>query len=341
MRIEIGWRIIILVLAVIVILLLFGYQFGAIKVGEFEMPLTPPSEAGIGPSSGFLPPEQLPMPTVEVKRISSALVAERIQGDTNSSGGTDFNDNRVLVGMNGDGTALTHFTDSRVNARDATWSPNGDMLAFASNVGGDSDIYLMSTNDLRWLPFVQYAGDDRGPTWSPDGRWIAFFSDRDGDTEIYRMSVDGREIKQLTNNDVQDRYPSWSPDGRSIAYESGQCPNTNCWINLMDWDGQNQRLLVQRRSFWPSWSPDSRYVGYSVYTEGSQANIYKMDVTTGSETRLTDFNSTGQSWSPDGRQIAFVGWVSGAPQIWVMNSDGTDAHTITSGAWHTRPVWSP
>jgi Tol biopolymer transport system component len=49
------------------------------------------------------------------------------------------------------------------------------------------------------------------------------------------------------------------------------------------------------------------------------------------------------SWSPDGSQIAFVSSRSGSPQLWVMNSDGSNAHKITPDLAEMggRNSWSP
>jgi TolB protein len=49
------------------------------------------------------------------------------------------------------------------------------------------------------------------------------------------------------------------------------------------------------------------------------------------------------AWSPNGRQIAFARLVQdGGPfQIWVMNADGSDPHSVTSGPSDQDPAWSP
>ena len=46
------------------------------------------------------------------------------------------------------------------------------------------------------------------------------------------------------------------------------------------------------------------------------------------------------SWSPDGRRIAFVSDRSGSPQVYVMNSDGSDTRRLTyQGSYNTAPAW--
>jgi Tol biopolymer transport system component len=53
-------------------------------------------------------------------------------------------------------------------------------------------------------------------------------------------------------------------------------------------------------------------------------------------------------WSPDGRLVAFVKNNGSSSDLWVMNADGSSAHTITqnvgsggkSSNWAFQPVWS-
>ena len=49
------------------------------------------------------------------------------------------------------------------------------------------------------------------------------------------------------------------------------------------------------------------------------------------------------SYSPDGRQIAFCSDRAGSPQIYIMNSDGSNVRRISyvTSSYCTSPSWSP
>jgi TolB protein len=47
------------------------------------------------------------------------------------------------------------------------------------------------------------------------------------------------------------------------------------------------------------------------------------------------------TWSPDGKQIAFVSIRSGAPELWMVNVDGSNLRQLTSAGQTVRfPFWS-
>lgn len=76
--------------------------------------------------------------------------------------------------------------------------------------------------------------------------------------------------------------------------------------------------------------------------------LYVADADGGSPRQLLEQETwdSAPQWSPDGSMIAFVrqpaGAAEGGPsEIWVMQSDGSDARRITSGQDDSRPAWSP
>jgi serine/threonine protein kinase len=100
----------------------------------------------------------------------------------------------------------------------ASWSHNGQWIAYQSNLGSDfSEIWVMDRNGnnahrLTDSPSGSFA---RGPTWSPDDRWIAYVSGRGGTDwgEIYIIPTGGGEPIQVTKTSkrVYDWRVHWGP----------------------------------------------------------------------------------------------------------------------------------
>ncbi|WP_338874332.1 S9 family peptidase [Spirosoma sp. SC4-14] len=84
----------------------------------------------------------------------------------------DYKTHIYLTGLTpGDPKALTHGAES---ARQATWSPDGQRLAFVRTVKGKSQIFIMplSGGEAWQLTSSPYGASN--PIWSPDGKQIAF-----------------------------------------------------------------------------------------------------------------------------------------------------------------------
>ena len=89
-------------------------------------------------------------------------------------------------------------------------------------------------------------------------------------------------------------------------------------------------------------------IAFSGY-DGTTWQIYTVEPDGSGLTQLTTMSDLGvatePAWSPDGRQIAFVvveDGGSGRSDIWLMESDGGNAHPISDGpgsSW--APTWSP
>ena len=256
--------------------------------------------------------------------------------------------------INSDGSDEHKLAGFSSNARDPSWSPDGTMVAFASDKDGDYEIYIMNVenagrnNDNNWLQLTYNTVDDRGPAWSPNGEWIAYHSPH-GDyaiSNIYLIRPDLSEEIRLTNNSAQNRSPSWSPDSKQIAFMYGTLGNTQ--IAIMDWDSKGGTIVdiltpKTQNSIWPSWTHDGRNVTYTRFKTGSQiGSICRYDLQTKEEKKIVTDNSASQDWSVDGTQIAFSCWRSKIPKIWILDVTTEVPRQLTNGLnYDSQPVWYP
>jgi len=79
--------------------------------------------------------------------------------------------------VSADGTDFKQI--SRKGGEFPCWSPDGKWLAFASNRGGDYDIYVMPSEGGKEIRITTSTRRELRPAWSPDGKMIAF------DTNLY------------------------------------------------------------------------------------------------------------------------------------------------------------
>jgi Tol biopolymer transport system component len=101
-----------------------------------------------------------------------------------------------------------------------TAAPDGEQIAYLSDVGGHANIWVWSRKGPpRQITFEDDPDVAIGvPIWSPDGGWIAFVSSRGNGGFAFGgwiVRPDGSELRQL--------FPrgfgvAWSPDGSDIYY---------------------------------------------------------------------------------------------------------------------------
>lgn len=145
---------------------------------------------------------------------------------------------------------------------DPAWSPDGKRIAFASDRGGNFDIYTMSSDDggdVRQLTQSESAEAD--PAWSPDGSEIAYTTALrlaggtqcgnmpisgvpggggggtggiagGGGPYIYKMDAEGKSQTPLTIEGGAAQ-PSWSPDGTQIVFNGGRKDSVDVQLYLI------------------------------------------------------------------------------------------------------------
>ena len=145
-----------------------------------------------------------------------------------------------IITRNPDGVNVRRLTKGK--DYDATWSTDGQKIAFTSELDGNLEINVMNSDGSGLTRLTQNTEKDFQPTWSPDGKQLAFTSERDGNREIYVMMADGSSQQRLTYNEAKDETPVWSPDGKRIAFVSYMYGTSE--IIVMDAAGSNQTRLT-------------------------------------------------------------------------------------------------
>ena len=161
-------------------------------------------------------------------------------------------------------------------------------------------------------------------------------------SDLFIMDYDGHNAKRLTNHGSSVLSPDCSPDGSQVVFTSDRSWDHDVYLlnfkaTRLPAEGKRITRGIHLDNS-PSWSPDGSRVAFSrngdIYIASSSGEILK---------RLTKSPAIDISptWSPDSRKIAFVSDRAGAPNIYVISSEGGRAVRITSEGYNTDPVWSP
>jgi Tol biopolymer transport system component len=179
-----------------------------------------------------------------------------------------------------------------------SWSPDGQVFAFAAKKGEQDDLVLLDVPRDRVIAQLQLGVDAiTNPSWAPDGRRLVFTGYEGGWSDLYIVDADGRNLRRLTADRYADLLPAWSPDGTTIAFTTDRGPDTdfdelrfgNLRIALYHLDGDSVSILpdMQRgKNVNPVWAPDGRSLAFISDRSGID-DIFLYDLDAGELYQLT------------------------------------------------------
>ncbi len=226
-----------------------------------------------------------------------------------------------------------------------SWSPDGKLLAFSDRASGNqpSSIFLLSLDSLevRRLTSPSHVDGEYNPAFSPDGRTLAF----NRGLSIYTVPVSGGQEQFLSSGAQYGWGLAWTPDGRDIVFaKAGWLANAGWLWKISAHGGEPVRLQFGEGGIEPSIRGNRL-----VYARQElNLNIWRRKLNSllsaGPPDRFISSMrmESGPQFSPDGSKIAFESTRSGAYEIWICRSDGSDLIQLTHYDSVTgTPRWSP
>lgn len=135
-------------------------------------------------------------------------------------------ENTILYVMDADGRNSYAVTTSDENAMSQSWSPDGDLIAYQSDLDGDQEIYIYQQSTGSILQLTHNTVDDFAPTWRCDTNRVVFASNLMGSIDLYEADYNFTDIVdneplRLTFYDSSEIYPQSAP---SIQHEQVTVP---------------------------------------------------------------------------------------------------------------------
>jgi WD40 repeat protein len=161
--------------------------------------------------------------------------------------------------------SLTRLTFDEGLQIGATWSPDGRYIAYSSDRGGKSDIWLQQISGGDPIQVTKGPGQNWQPDWSPDGRYIAYRSE-ESDGGIYITRPLGG-IGQQRKVAPFGYYPLWSPDSSEMLLQTHFDAFSSNRFYIAQLDGSPPRevlgeFLTQQKlsAMSAAWHPDGKRI---------------------------------------------------------------------------------
>jgi Tol biopolymer transport system component len=256
---------------------------------------------------------------------------------------------------------------------EAHWSTSKDLWTMAWTMDSQTLIvseltssitaalFMVSVETGRKRQITWPTGPGRGDRWpavSPDGRTLAFARfPQDSGANVFVMPLGGGAPYQISDERATIWGLAWTPDGHDVAFSSDRIGGiSRLWRtpassrrsspSLIEGPGEDARFpsfsrpqgKAPARLAYQRFEQEYDIRRAGVVGEASPHHALKASTPFLASTRT----EVQPDLSPDGKKIAFVSNRSGANEIWLCDSDGSNPVRRTSlGSQSINPRWSP
>ena len=102
-------------------------------------------------------------------------------------------------------------TTSERDEYDPAWSPDGEWIAYVTQIGDQSDVFVMRADGSEAVNLTNstYANDFQ-PIWTADSERLIFvsYTAAQGEHDLYVMRRDGSEVTPITDDQDDNIAPS-------------------------------------------------------------------------------------------------------------------------------------
>ena len=241
--------------------------------------------------------------------------------------------------LNTDGTSHRKLTSREVNESKATWSPDGNRIAFVSNTKEGSEIYMYWVLTGQIAKLSQLEMSPGNITWSPDGKLIAFTMFKSEKLPVViKMPQKPKGANWAKPARITNRLKH-EADGRGYLK-----PGFTHIYTIPSQGGTPEQITSGNYNHTGtlSFSPDSKSIYFSANRvedweyDFRNSEVYNVNIHTKIIKVLTSQKGPDFSpkVSPNGKKIAFLGFKDNVQAhqnrvLYLMNSNGKNRTTIS------------
>ena len=209
------------------------------------------------------------------------------------------------------------------NATARSFSPDGSLLAYLSNLTGTHQVYVTSTAGGETRQVTDFDEPVTIAAFSPiSGDELVFGKDSGGNerTQLYLLNIASGAIQPLTDMpDFKFMYGGRTRDGKYLAYSSNQRNNKDFDIYIREMDSGQTTSVFENGGYCASlgFSPSGRYLVVGQYQSNVDNDLF-----------LIDLENQGQPLhlTPHAEETIYdqVRWLPDETKFFLVSNEGTD-----------------
>ena len=183
------------------------------------------------------------------------------------------------------------------------WSPDGKLIAFASDRYGHYNVFLASVEGGPTRRLTSYSTDEIPSEFTPDGKYVVFSAHR----------MQSAKSSQFPTHALSELY--------KVPIDEGHEPEmilTTAALHAQ-YDRAGQRLLYEdNKSYENPWRKHN--------TSSFARDIWLFDARSGNHTKLTSYAGEDRNpvWAPDENSFFYLSEQSGSFNVWKLPLNGAD-----------------
>ncbi|MGB7343692.1 MAG: M28 family peptidase [Pirellulaceae bacterium] len=212
----------------------------------------------------------------------------------------DYDETYEIYERSDDGQ-YKRLTDAKGYDAEASYSPDGSKIVFASNRNAYAkdlserekemfavdpaymiDLFIMNADGSNVRQLTDVQGYDGGPFFSPDGKRICWrrFAENGATAEIYTMKLDGSDVQRLTEFGAMSWAPFFHPSGDYLIFTTNKHGFANFELYCVRADGVGTPRRVTFTDGFdglPVFLPDGKQLSWTSNRQKKQSQIYIAD----------------------------------------------------------------